>query len=316
MNRETKIGLLVGLSFIIVVGVLLSDHIASAAKPVNPGITNAGQNARSSYAVAAPPGPVLTLNGASQAEQTSGAETEQAGNTAAGQGANNGEATNTGQIETHAQNNTNGNGGTIQFGPASNNPQQRGQLVGVSHDPGAEVISHGRRLQQQRAQTQHNQQQARPAFIEHVAQHGDSLSRITAKYFDRDTPGNRQKIIAVNPSLQRDPNLISLGRTYKIPTQVQTQTNQNTNTQGGNTQGTNAQAGNGQGSIQSAPPQVTMQSSPGTRWYTVQRGDSIWRIAKHEVGSIRAMNKIRQLNSNIRNDVLRPGMRIRLPERQ
>src|SRR6266404_8046467 len=34
MTRETKIGLLVGLAFIIVIGILLSDHINSNADPV------------------------------------------------------------------------------------------------------------------------------------------------------------------------------------------------------------------------------------------------------------------------------------------
>ena len=33
MTRETKIGLLVGLAFIIVIGILLSDHINSSNDP-------------------------------------------------------------------------------------------------------------------------------------------------------------------------------------------------------------------------------------------------------------------------------------------
>ena len=33
MTRETKIGLLVGLAFIIVIGILLSDHIGSTTEP-------------------------------------------------------------------------------------------------------------------------------------------------------------------------------------------------------------------------------------------------------------------------------------------
>src|SRR5215212_3757263 len=33
MTRETKIGLLVGLAFIIVIGILLSDHFTSATQP-------------------------------------------------------------------------------------------------------------------------------------------------------------------------------------------------------------------------------------------------------------------------------------------
>ena len=33
MTRETKIGLLVGLAFIIVIGILLSDHLTSSTEP-------------------------------------------------------------------------------------------------------------------------------------------------------------------------------------------------------------------------------------------------------------------------------------------
>ena len=34
MTRETKIGLLVGLAFIIMIGILLGDHISSSTDPV------------------------------------------------------------------------------------------------------------------------------------------------------------------------------------------------------------------------------------------------------------------------------------------
>lgn len=43
MNRETKIGLLVGLAFIIVIGVLLSDHIQSSTQPAAAVLTRAGE---------------------------------------------------------------------------------------------------------------------------------------------------------------------------------------------------------------------------------------------------------------------------------
>src|SRR5579859_7993324 len=39
MTRETKIGLLVGLAFIIVIGILLSDHINAAGDPLRADIT-------------------------------------------------------------------------------------------------------------------------------------------------------------------------------------------------------------------------------------------------------------------------------------
>src|SRR4051812_9157714 len=54
MTRETKIGLLVGLAFIIVIGILLSDHLTSANEPPQAPLAQAGRDVRS--AVAAPGG--------------------------------------------------------------------------------------------------------------------------------------------------------------------------------------------------------------------------------------------------------------------
>lgn len=47
MTRETKIGLLVGLAFIIVIGILLSDHLTSSTEPPPAAISQAGPTARS-----------------------------------------------------------------------------------------------------------------------------------------------------------------------------------------------------------------------------------------------------------------------------
>src|SRR3954466_1973421 len=47
MTRETKIGLLVGLAFIIVIGILLSDHLTSSTEPPSATLAVAGNNVRS-----------------------------------------------------------------------------------------------------------------------------------------------------------------------------------------------------------------------------------------------------------------------------
>jgi nucleoid-associated protein YgaU len=47
MTRETKIGLLVGLAFIIVIGILLSDHLTSSNEPPQATLAAAGNNVRS-----------------------------------------------------------------------------------------------------------------------------------------------------------------------------------------------------------------------------------------------------------------------------
>jgi len=47
MTRETKIGLLVGLAFIIVIGILLSDHLTTSTEPPQATLAAAGNNVRS-----------------------------------------------------------------------------------------------------------------------------------------------------------------------------------------------------------------------------------------------------------------------------
>src|SRR4051794_24382037 len=46
MTKETKIGLLVGMAFIIVIGILLSDHIQSATEPPRAQLDSVGLTAR------------------------------------------------------------------------------------------------------------------------------------------------------------------------------------------------------------------------------------------------------------------------------
>jgi hypothetical protein len=48
MTRETKIGLLVGLAFIIVIGILLSDHMTSSTEPPRRRCRSPGNNVRES----------------------------------------------------------------------------------------------------------------------------------------------------------------------------------------------------------------------------------------------------------------------------
>ena len=51
MTRETKIGLLVGLAFIIVIGILLSDHLTSATEPQGAQLAQVAGNVRTGMTV-------------------------------------------------------------------------------------------------------------------------------------------------------------------------------------------------------------------------------------------------------------------------
>ena len=51
MTRETKIGLLVGLAFIIVIGILLSDHLTNSTEAPPAVIAQTARGVRESIAV-------------------------------------------------------------------------------------------------------------------------------------------------------------------------------------------------------------------------------------------------------------------------
>ncbi len=55
MTRETKIGLLVGLAFIIVIGILLSDHLTSTTEPPQARLTQAGSSVRQGLSIPGAP---------------------------------------------------------------------------------------------------------------------------------------------------------------------------------------------------------------------------------------------------------------------
>ena len=52
----------------------------------------------------------------------------------------------------------------------------------------------------------------------YVAVEGDSLSKMAGRFLGSNTKANRDAIIAANPTLKQNPNIIVSGRTYNIPT--------------------------------------------------------------------------------------------------
>src|SRR5688500_8114915 len=60
MTRETKIGLLVGLAFIIVIGILLSDQLMRATEPPQAPLTQVAANVRQATATPASNNPPIT----------------------------------------------------------------------------------------------------------------------------------------------------------------------------------------------------------------------------------------------------------------
>lgn len=70
------------------------------------------------------------------------------------------------------------------------------------------------------------------------------------------------------------------------------------------------------GSSSTARPPASVPASTATRTYTVQKGDSLWKIAKHFYGSGNAWTRIHEANKDQIHDpdLIQPGWNLRIPE--
>lgn len=318
MTRETKIGLLVGLAFIIVIGILLSDHLTSTSEPAMAPLAQAGDSVREGVAMpggaeTAPVAPVISAP--QQITPPQPVLTRQELTAPAPQPV---------QI--------------VKIGPpAAQNAQQPPVTITgpaappevVSYpqsiDPGTEVVGAdpppiitrtplpGENALSQVAQ-QHGEElvtadgsqpgQARsPAQTvsgEYIAQSGDSLSKMASKLMGSNSKANREAIIAANPTLRADPNKVIAGRKYMIPLP-----------------GTTPPAAAPSPVVEAPAAQTPTVSSQPEYWYTVKEGDSLWRIAETQLGDGNAYAAIKELNKETLKggDTVVVNMKLRLPAR-
>jgi len=319
MTRETKIGLLVGLAFIIVIGILLSDHLTSTNEPQQAQLAQAGNNARSAVTtpgsvtvpvvttvpptqVVAPQQPVPTKEevapkqppveivhiGAAplppQSPQRPAPPIEPA----------------TPQREQIAQ------------VPPSNDPptlsnQQNtarpGSLEDVANRVGEQLVPVGQNGQPQPPTVNGAKQ--------YKAEAGDNLAKIAQKTLGAPSKANITAIIAANPTLQANPNLVVAGRAYMIPP-IAAATPAPTPTP------TPAP-------IQPTPAPRELPITENTQpqptptkpeyFYTVKAGDSLTKIAVIQLGTAGAVNAIKDLNQDVLKggETIRPNMKLRLP---
>ena len=276
MTRETKIGLLVGLAFIIVIGILLSDHLSSTNEPLGAQLSIAGENLRSGLGQGTDDvAPVL------RAPQTITPSQPVVIN----------------QELKHQSTQpplrfveppaivTNTPVGTVNERLRQAAQQQGEDLVPA--DPNAQnnitppaPVEPAPIVKPQAVKTTARTYQVQP---------GDSLGAIAHKVYGSGSRANCEAIVAANPSLADNRDLVVAGRTYTIPPLDGTP----------------------------STPTDDAPAAPVTKasTYIVKQHDTLYSIAMLEVGSPSAISAIKELNKDVLNgsDRLRPNMKLKLP---
>jgi nucleoid-associated protein YgaU len=314
MTKETKIGLLVGLAFIIVIGILLSDHIQSATEPPRAAIGDAGFTARravetpgaganAEVALAAPNTPIPTGE-----ELKKGPIAQSVIKVGPAQTATTAEDT---QVvinkvtdpapPLHADEPL----VTGTPAPAGTIGDQGAQTPIVSNTQSNSGSALNTLFQPTPVSQQSPVNPVKVAMKSYVALKGDSLSKIAMKFYGDKSAASIKLITDANKELKDPRNLIA-GKTYMIPANPKADAAQLAKT--GPT--TAPSAGS---ALAVATP--TTPRNVSTVLYTVKDGDNLWRIATEEVGSAKAVQQIRDLNKDVLKgtDNVKAGAKLKIP---
>lgn len=297
MTRETKLGLLVGLAFLLVVGILLSDHVSSAARPPEAPLENAAHDVK--LAMRSPQeadvAPVFELQPELKAmTQAMGPATDSAARPPVVE-----VPAPTGDLGDGLADNLAAMAGIFNAAeslPASvdDDSPWNGQFTSAPVETAADeamtapVAVEVAREAAPQLPTQAEAVQAVPVQ-DYTVQAGDSLSKLAARFCGGSSPAHQQQIIALNPSLKQDPDKLLLGQTYRVPATAAT-----------------------------APKtEATPAKVIAGKTYTVQPGDSLWKIATSVCGDAGLLDELRELNATQLKgtDTVRPGMELVLPKK-
>ncbi|HLL87877.1 MAG TPA: LysM peptidoglycan-binding domain-containing protein [Tepidisphaeraceae bacterium] len=302
MTRETKIGLLVGLAFIIVIGILLSDHLTSSTQPPQAALSRVGEVSRAGTQVIGKPEvpvtveppahvqpdrPIVTVE---QLTKPKPLDIVQFGNAAVPQAfPPPGEPTVTKAVDASAPS----------IPPVDPNLAKLAQ----QHGEELTLTTPGQPTKLVPSTPENN---PTSGMLKYTAQEGDSLSRMAGRFLGGNTKANRDLIVKANPSLVADPNKIVVGRSYLIPTAA-----------------AGAPAQQFGATDAKAPPAATVAvkapaSTPSADgqfvFYTVKENDSLWTIARDQLGTGNAWKDIKDWNKDVLKggDTVHTNMRLRL----
>lgn len=299
MTRETKISLLVGLAFIIVIGILLSDHFHATQELPQAVLAQGADIMRQAIKEPGTGNPPINFVAPSETSPSQPVPTHD-------------EMTQPASPVIVNPNYGNSQGSANP--PAAENPvQNRGAGNAAPDRALADAAQrHGESVVPANIDGSSEPTQAEPAAPaplpvvagpkQYRAEEGDTVSRMALKFMGGNTRANREAIINANPSLQEDPDKVIVGKTYKIPLRGQSNNTDNAVVMNQNDDSAN-------------PP--SPETSSGGYSYIVQEGDSLWAIANDQLGDPGAVEKLKQMNESVlkgdNHDVVIPGMKLRLP---
>jgi LysM repeat protein len=302
MTRETKIGLLVGLAFIIVIGILLSDHLTSSTEPPQAKLSDAGPSVRGTVNTLGSQAPPINVVPATdvQPQQTVLTQSELQPKSEGvqivkvGPGAT---SPTTAVSEAPSQSTPSAKNDVVDSKPVQ--ARDTDKSVAGADPP---VLRSNTQTELARAAAKHNEvlvdADGHPispiGSKEYTAEPGDTLFKIAAKTMGGSGKANRDALVRANPSLQAAPDKIIIGKTYIIPTDSAP-----------------AVASNTQREI--APSKEPREV--GEYWYTAKAGDSLWKIANEQLRNPSAVAALKDLNADILkgSENLQIGMKLRLP---
>lgn len=325
MTRETKIGLLVGLAFIIVIGILLSDHVNSSTDPVRaestkiydtversvsaPDTRSEGQTVVVAPAPVVPQNPLPIGHDQPSTPGVSIIRIQPGGDPSAVRIAP------PPIVSTQNPAPQPPPDANVQVSPPAGNGEVASSETGNTA-AGAAVPETLRKLANANGEdlvpaggpTANGPRNTSPhttspagtgaaAYRQIKAEEGDTVSKLAAKYLGANNKATREAIIKANPSMTVDGHLVFAGHTYLIPLAAAAPVA--------------PQAPERQ---QPAPPSAAPTKFT---YYTVKENDKLWRIAAEQLGSGTRWTEIRDLNPDVLKggEQLQVGMRLKLPPR-
>lgn len=312
MTRETKIGLLVGLCFIIVIGILLSDHLSTNEAPQPAQLNMVANAVRSATNIpAAAEQPVVTAPlvpvSATPHEQIPSHADPKPGSAVI---EISGSQTSAGQPKAkvvEAMDTKNVTGPTVDGVtrvPQDNKSIVSGGnlLVDLGKKQGMEMeVVDGKA----KPTTNPSNDKVSINAKEYKAEDGDTVSKMARMFYKSSSKSNCDLIINANASLKANPHKIIVGKTYLIPTIEKPGAKLSESALNSITPTTKP------ATIAQTEPKPT---STSYRSYTVKDNDNLYKIAMKELGTSN-WQQIQDLNKDVLKggDKVKPGMTLKIP---